>query len=217
MTFDEAGLQYGQLRQAWQAGQITAEHFQGAVAQLRVIGPDGQWWALDAASGQWLVWNGSAWRPFQAPAPPAYPPPLAAPPAAQRVVVAPTAPVPSGPSAVAGIGTALMTVIPGLAIDFMQRGAYYRANPTAAVPMVAPPLVSALAMALAPLVGRIVAVGMVLGCLAWLAWPAIAGTAGVPPSTPGAPGGPLADHAGRGLVGMSMLYMIPRIWQAGKR
>jgi len=39
-----------------------------SVTQHRVIQDDqGRWWSQDPVSGSWLLWDGSAWRPWQAP------------------------------------------------------------------------------------------------------------------------------------------------------
>jgi hypothetical protein len=190
------------------------------VAQLRVTDAAGVCWQPDPATGQWLFWNGSAWAP-PAPQPPAYaPPPQAYAPRPQAYAVQPAyapghAPVPQSAARPGGLGfgSALISMVPGLAIDFVQRWPFYKANPVAAAQFVAPTIVSSLALAIAPKAGRAVALLLVLGCLGWLAWPLIAGWAGIA----GDPGAAVKTNAGRGLVGMSMIYLIPRVWQAGKR
>ncbi len=83
-----------------------------------------------------------------------------------------------------------------------------KTNPMAAVQFAGPTLLSAVATALAPRLGRWVVLPVVLGCLVWLVWPVVAGGSSQALST---------NNAGRGLVGMSMLYMIPRLWRAGRR
>ncbi|MCX6637849.1 MAG: hypothetical protein NT090_22565 [Acidobacteria bacterium] len=75
MTFEEAGSRYAQLRDQFQAGQLDFASFQAATAQLTVVDPDGTWWQIEPAGGEWVMWNGSAWvRPAQpeagAPSPP---------------------------------------------------------------------------------------------------------------------------------------------------
>lgn len=67
MNFEQAQQQYAELRQRLQAGQLTAERFAAAAAQLRVQAPDGRWWQIDPSSGQWLYWDGAAWKPASPP------------------------------------------------------------------------------------------------------------------------------------------------------
>ena len=107
----------------------------------------------------------------------------------------------------------VLSILPGIGIQLFQRWGFYKTNPMAAVQFLAPALLSAVAMALAPRSGRVLPILMVLACLAWLSWPVISQWAGVSAD----PAAGLRDNAGRGLAGMSMLYMIPRLWQAGKR
>ena len=83
----------------------------------------------------------------------------------------------------------LISVLPGIGIQLFQRWGFYKTNPMAAAGFLAPTLLSAVAMALAPRIGRALAIVMVLGCLGWLAWPLID------------PDAKLKDNAG-----ISMLY-----------
>ena len=197
MTFDEANAQYAILQAAWRAGRLSPQDYQTRAAQLRVMDPAGRWWQIDPASGQWMYWTGSAWS-LPAPAPAASAPPPAAVPAPRA------APSFRGP----GIGEGLMSMAPAVVVEFMQRGAIYKSNPSAVVHFAAPVLLPPVAMALAPRLGRAFAAAIILGCLGWLAWPLIAG----PPAA-----SEMMQHAGRGLAGVSMLYMIPRIWSAAAR
>ncbi len=76
MTFEEAGSRYAQLRDQYQAGQLDLGGFQAATAQLAVADPEGTWWQIEPTSGEWLMWNGSAWvRPGQSEAEAPSPPP----------------------------------------------------------------------------------------------------------------------------------------------
>jgi hypothetical protein len=123
------------------------------------------------------------------------------------------APAPAAAPRGGGILESLLSMLPGIGVEIFQRAGYYRTNPMAAVQFLAPVLLSSLATGLAPKLGRPIAILLVLVCLGWLAWPLVAGWAGLQAN----PGASLRDHAGRGLAGMSMLYMIPRLWQAGSR
>lgn len=93
LTFEQAGQAYAPLRQQWEAGALTAEQFQTAVAQLRVTDAAGAVWQMDAMTGQWLCWDGAQWvapgaQPVTPPPPQPMPQPQALPaksPWAQRV------------------------------------------------------------------------------------------------------------------------------------
>lgn len=208
MTFEQAGAEYVRLMAAWQANQLTPSQFQAAAAQLRVVDSGGRWWQLDPAGARWLMWDGSAWAAPPPQAPPAAPPALAQPPISLAVPT-PPAPAPRARGPMDGF----ISIIPGLAVELVQRGAYYKTHPMAAVQFLGPTLLSAVAMALAPRFGRVVAVLIVLACLGWLAWPLVGGWTGLAAD----PASGIRTNAGRGLAGMSMLYMIPRLWQAGQR
>ena len=60
MTYEEANQRYLQLTSARQAGHLTEEQFNAALAELRVQDGQGAWWQL-SAQGQWLQWNGVSW------------------------------------------------------------------------------------------------------------------------------------------------------------
>ena len=62
MTFQEAEQQYATLVQQWQAGQLTSQQFNDAVAALRIQASDGNWWSIRAQDGAWLWWNGATWQ-----------------------------------------------------------------------------------------------------------------------------------------------------------
>lgn len=61
MTFEEAGSRYAQLRAQLQSGQMDYADFQAEAAKLAVIDPNGNWWQIDPAGGEWLMWDGAAW------------------------------------------------------------------------------------------------------------------------------------------------------------
>ncbi|MFH0998696.1 MAG: hypothetical protein V1844_24870 [Pseudomonadota bacterium] len=61
MTFEEAGQQYAILRQQRDLGQIPDAQYRQAVSQLMVVDAQGSYWCLDADSGQWMTYNGTAW------------------------------------------------------------------------------------------------------------------------------------------------------------
>lgn len=78
MTFEEAAGRYAELRTQLQDGRLDFADFQAAVARLTVVDPNGEWWQIDPASGEWLRWNGSAWvRPGAPEEPKPEPPPEA--------------------------------------------------------------------------------------------------------------------------------------------
>ena len=54
MTFEEAGLNYAQLRQQFEQSTITQQEFERRVSELVVVGPDGISWRLDPHTGTWL-------------------------------------------------------------------------------------------------------------------------------------------------------------------
>jgi hypothetical protein len=172
------------------------------VAQLRVQDAGGFWWQLEPNSGRWMVWNGAQWvfGP-QSPAPQSVA--QAAPPRQTMAVPVRKA----GPNILEG----LAPVVPGIAIELLQRWPAYRGDPIALASFAIPSLLPGLLLPLVPTIGRTSAILLVLGCLAWLSWPLVSqaremlGTANAAQS-----------HVGRGLVGVSMLYLIPRIWRAGK-
>jgi hypothetical protein len=98
--------------------------------------------------------------------------------------------------------------MPGLVVDAMQRWPMYKQNPQMAVGVVAPALISALLVPLVPRIGRAIPMLVVLGCLGWLCWPVISGWAKISKESKG-----VQSQMGRGLVGMSLVYLIPRIWR----
>jgi hypothetical protein len=105
----------------------------------------------------------------------------------------------------------LAPVVPGLAVGVLQQWPTYKKDPTALASFAIPSLLPAVLIPLVPVIGRYVAILLVLGCLAWLSWPLIQQASDLAGNAKA-----LQRHAGRGLVGVSMLYMIPRIWRAGK-
>jgi len=73
---------------------------------------------------------------------------------------------------------------------------------------VVPSLLPAVLVPLVPRVGRAVAIIVVMGCLAWLSWPIL-----MQLSTLLGNAHAVQAQAGRGLVGLSLVYLIPRILQ----
>jgi hypothetical protein len=214
MTFEEAGQRYIQLKAAVASGSLTVEAYNSAITELRVQDASGQWWQVDPGDGAWLSWNGQAWvRP--APTPPPPPPPQSAPApvgaaAGARSVSVPR-PAPSArPSA--RIGDSLMSLLPGVGIQFFQQRAAYMANPAAAARFLLPCLLSVVSVALAPRLGRWVAVLVIVPSLAYLLWPMIAGF----DSQAGA-SGLIQSQAGRGLAGMSLFYMLMNLVRRRRR
>ncbi len=236
MTFEEAGARYMQLRGQWQAGLLAPEQFQEMVAQLGVQDALGQWWQMEPGSGQWMMWNGAQWvnaaQPRQAPAPP--PPPAPAPSYGQAY--APQCPQPYGqqypqapdrqpmvqqpmgqqmvsvPGKKPGpaIWEGIASVLPGFVIEMLQRWPVYQKDPAALAGFAVPSLLPGVLLPLVPAIGRAAAIVIVLGCLAWLSWPLISQASEILGNAKA-----VQSHAGRGLVGVSLLYLIPRIWRAG--
>jgi len=237
MTFEEAGARFAQLRAQYQAGALPPAQFQQALAQLQVQDPAGHWWQIDPNSAQWMMWNGAQWAlpqaaaaapaPYAQPAPQAYAPaqwggppglpfssssqpqgrpaPQAYPQPQQQAIT-----VPAKKHGLA-VWDGLTPVIPGLAIGLLQQWPAYKKDPMLLAGFAIPSLLPAILVPLVPVIGRFVAILLVLGCLAWLSWPVIQQGAGLMGDAKAIQG-----HAGRGLVGVSLLYLIPRIWKAGK-
>ena len=68
MDFKEAESKYFELKGRLEAGALTPEKFQTQVGQLRVQDEQGRYWAIDAATGGWLLYDGANWVPAQPPA-----------------------------------------------------------------------------------------------------------------------------------------------------
>jgi hypothetical protein len=68
MDFTEAESKYFELRGRLESGALTPEQFQAQVGQLRVQDEQGRYWAIDARSGAWLLYDGANWVPSQPPA-----------------------------------------------------------------------------------------------------------------------------------------------------
>ncbi|TKJ31038.1 MAG: hypothetical protein CEE40_03020 [Chloroflexi bacterium B3_Chlor] len=79
MDFKEAQSKYAEVKGRLEAGTLSPEQFQAQVGQLRVQDGQGRYWAIDARSGGWLLYDGADWTPAQPPdgvsplAPPTYP------------------------------------------------------------------------------------------------------------------------------------------------
>lgn len=214
MTFEEAGQRYTQLRTAMVSGSLTPEDYNAGITQLRVQDNSGQWWQIDPENGTWLFWNGQAWvRPTPSPPPP--PPqtaaiyPRSAAPGAHSVSVPRPAPA---PGANVRVTDSLVSLLPGMGIQFFQHGAAYMANPVAAARFLAPCLLSLVSVALAPRLGRWVAVLVIVPSLAYLLWPMVSGF----DSQAGA-AGLIQSQAGRGLAGMGLFYMLMNLLRARRR
>lgn len=69
MSFEEARQRYQALRGQRDAGAFDDAQLAAAVAELRVQDARGEWWTIDAASGEWLRWDGTAWAPGSPPLP----------------------------------------------------------------------------------------------------------------------------------------------------
>jgi len=105
----------------------------------------------------------------------------------------------------------LASVAPGFVIQMLQGWPSYQKDPRLLASFAVPTLLPALLVPLARYIGRFVSILLVLGCLAWLSWPLLSHAS----ELMGNPQG-VQKQAGRGLVGVSLLYLIPRIWRAGK-
>lgn len=189
MTFEEAGARFAQAESQCRAGQMPPAQLQQVAAECRVTDPQGRIWQIEPNSRQWMVWDGRQWSTGGGA------------PAASPVR-------PAARAAAMPLSASLMAVLPGLAIDLFQRWPLYRENPGAAAGVAAPGLLSALLPPLVPVVGRWVALLVLLGCLGWLAWPVVTGGAGEGAKT-------AQQQMGRGLLGMGLISLIPRIWRAG--
>jgi hypothetical protein len=62
-TTDELWQRYQQLRSSLDAGKISYPQFVAAVNELQVRDQGGTWWAIDAQSGGYLRYDGTAWVP----------------------------------------------------------------------------------------------------------------------------------------------------------
>jgi len=60
-AYDNAALQYQSLRGMLAKGQIDAQAYAAAMANLRVTEPTGEQWTIHPETGAWLIWNGQAW------------------------------------------------------------------------------------------------------------------------------------------------------------
>ncbi|MFH0998693.1 MAG: hypothetical protein V1844_24855 [Pseudomonadota bacterium] len=199
MDFQQAANRYQLLWGQLSGGRISPQQFSAEVNQLRVQDPAGCWWQIDPNTGQWLMWNGVQWVA----------------PAAQAQVVAAPAPqtrsvsVKPKPAAPA-VWEGLVSVLPGFVIEMLQRWPVYQRDPMLLAGFAVPSLLPALLLPLVPRIGRWTAIMVVLSCLAWLSWPIISQWAEILGNAKF-----VQNHVGRGLVGVSLLYLIPRIWRAG--
>jgi hypothetical protein len=63
MDFKEAESKYFELKGRLDAGALTPDQFAEEVAKLRVQDEQGRYWAVEAATGGWLQYDGSKWVP----------------------------------------------------------------------------------------------------------------------------------------------------------
>jgi hypothetical protein len=211
MTFEEAGQRYWQLRTAFSSGSLTIENYQVQISQLRVQDTTGQWWQIDATDGSWLFWNGRVWSRPASPSPP--PQTVSAPGAGALGAQTVTIPRPAtAPRSGARITDSLISLLPGIGIQFFQHGSTYLANPAAAARFLLPCLLSVVSVALVPRLGRWVAVLVIIPSLAYLLWPLISGFDAQAGAT-----GLVQTQAGRGLAGMSLFYMLMNLVRSGRR
>jgi hypothetical protein len=196
MTFEQAAARFAQAESEWRAGRMGAEQMQAAAVACRVTDAQGRVWQIDPGTRQWLMWNGQAWT--AAPQTPQAPPPQT-----------PQSPQHAAAGAGMGLGAGVTAVLPGIAIDVWQRWSLYKTNPQAALSVAAPGLLSALLPPLVPKIGRWPVLLILFACLAWLAWPVVAQM-----SAGSAEAGAMQREMGRGVVGLSLLSLISRVWRA---
>jgi hypothetical protein len=223
MSFEEAGRQFAQLQAQYLAGQLPLAQFQQMVAQLRVLDSAGIWWQINPDSAQWMMWNGTQWVVPQPMPQPAYQPmqPVMQQPATSYSIPRPQMPQ-STPAygmpqatltvrdknAVPAIWEGLAPVIPGLAIGLVQGWPQYSANHALLAGFLIPSLLPTVLVPLVPKIGRTIAICLVLVCLIWLSWPVLTQLSAMVGNAKA-----VQAHAGRGLVGISLVYLIPRIWK----
>lgn len=65
--FDELQQRYRSLVEQRRQGRLDALGFEQMLQQLRAQDLQGNWWQIDASSGGWLRWDGTAWRPATPP------------------------------------------------------------------------------------------------------------------------------------------------------
>lgn len=199
MDFQQAANRYHQLREQLSGGLISPHQFSAEIVQLRGQDSAGRWWQIDPNTGLWLMWNGVQWVPAAQQAQT-----LAAP--VPKVSSVSVKPKPTAPAVWEG----LVSVLPGFVIEMLQRWPVYQRDPMLLAGFAVPSLLPALLLPLVPLIGRWTAIIVVLGCLVWLSWPLISQWAEILGNAKS-----VQNHAGRGLVGVSLLYLIPRIWRTG--
>lgn len=61
--FKQLQQKYQSLRRSRSLGKIDQHKFTEEVNQLRCEDEQGNWWQIDAESGEWLYWNGQEWLP----------------------------------------------------------------------------------------------------------------------------------------------------------
>jgi hypothetical protein len=89
-------------------------------------------------------------------------------------------------------------------VAFAQRPALYMEDPTRLLGLLIPCAVSVISVALAPRIGRWLAILLVVAALGWILLPLFGGE-------------PIQAHAGRGLIGMSCFYAVMRLLRTSTR
>lgn len=214
MTFEEAGVRFAQLQAQYRSGMIQPAQFQQMLAQLGVQDQAGHWWQIEPNSGQWMMWDGAQWTWPQQAQVAAYPAQSAL--AAYAVQPAQHAPQPTPQAtltvqkkkAAPAIWEGLAPVVPGLVIGLAQGWPMYSKNTAMLAGFAIPSLLPAILVPLVPHIGRVVAILLVIGCLVWLSWPVIMQLSSIVGNAQA-----VQAQAGRGLVGLSLFYLIPRIWK----
>ena len=205
MTFEEAGARFAQLQVQYRQGILPEPQFEQMTAGLRVLDPQQHWWQIEPHSGQWMMWTGAQWINPNAQAQMPVPPPSAARPAA----VSPPA---VGKAPKMAIWEGLASVAPGFVVEMVQHWPTYQKDTQQLIGFVVPSLLPSVLVPMASRLGRVLSILIVLGCLVWLSWPVISQAGAIV----GNPAG-VQKQAGRGLVGISLLYLIPRLWRAAKK
>ena len=76
LTVSQLNAQFQQILAQYKSGQISREHAEGLINQLRAQDENGVWWCVNASTGQFFYYNGQQWlpgNPLSAPPPPAQP------------------------------------------------------------------------------------------------------------------------------------------------
>ncbi len=143
--FATAEQRFAELKAQYEAGTLDKSAFKSAVMELVVKDEKGEYWTIEAASGQWLWYDGESWvarpRPSAVAAPaPASPPTIAAAPPAQQ-----STSKKKPPWIAIGVGCGLLlclgVIIAGavIAIPLVRKTAGVQGTPAAVTPIVIEP------------------------------------------------------------------------------